>query len=301
MKIVILISLIVVIVYLILYIYKKYNYLQSIAEFKTKYNLHRLRNKIQIEKLADTKNNELILKWPKWKEQEVEGKQTNRTAVSELSSLTIGNIKVTSDKPQYIYNIALKLRECGVHIPRCKEEQEKIKRIKTYKKYIEGITDKKDLYNKFKGNNKEFIGLCKVIFTESEIELEETTEEENILIGNIIDEKGESKFVMRCRVQENLEKTELQEFNRISHKYNRDIKIFITTGKCTKGIHNYANRTGIKIVDSEELFGMIKTLNMNLEERIEFMENKKYDLNYHDVEKYYPKDMPYDWEMSLLR
>lgn len=299
MKIATLTSLIVLIIYLIIYIYKKYTYIQSITEFRTKYNLQRLRNKIQIEKLDNIGNNELTLKWPKW--QEAEGKQNSRIAVSELSSLIVGDIKITSNKPQYIYNIAIKLRECGIDIPRCKEEQEKIKRIETYQKYTEGITDKKDLYNKFKGNNKEFIELCKVIFTESEIELNDTTEDDNILIGNIIDEKGESKFVMRCRVQENLEKTELQEFNRISHKHNRDIKIFITTGKCTKGIHNYANRTGIKIVDSEELFGMIKALNMNLEERIEFMENKKYDLNYHDIEKYYPKDMPYDWEMSLLR
>lgn len=230
-----------------------------IRQFLKKFNIERLPPKTIIARKKRAIKNYFILNFPCWLYANNNGtadkRRKNNHIVQPRSLLYIDKYEIACQNPMILYSLIQLLRQKGIEIEKCKEEQVKYENLKYENSRTFIIGDIENIVNRFREHPTDFEEYCAKIFRNMGYNVTVTPAVNDGGYDLILD-NGSGNYVVECKCfssENKVGRPLIQKLVGANQEANASGMIFITTSDYTKTAVEYANITGVELINGEQL------------------------------------------------
>lgn len=240
------------------------------AEFEEQYEVT-LPSTAVVKKRVEVRNSPapeqgiLTLDYPEWEFSKKDGtrdfRHKDNYILENTSDLEIGEWVVEDENPFFMYCLALDLRENGHEVKYCREEQEKHDKVKDKALDIRKAQSIVSIVSEFKDSPTDFENYCADLLRLAgwEVEVTPPTRDGGFDL-KLIDKEG-VVFLAECKCyapSNRIGRPVIQKLQGANVLENADGLLVITTSNFTKEARDYADKTGVILLDGGDLLDLQK-------------------------------------------
>lgn len=240
------------------------------VEFEEKYgvilpNTAVVKKRVEVRNSPNPERGILTLGYPEWEFSKKDGtrdfRHKDNAILDNTSDLEIDEWVVEDENPFFMYCLALDLRENGHEVKYCREEQEKHDKVKDKALDIRKAQSIVSIVSEFKDNPANFENYCADLFRLAgwEVEVTPPTRDGGFDL-RLIDKEG-VVFLAECKCyapSNRIGRPVIQKLQGANVLENADGLLVITTSNFTKEARDYAGKTGVILLDGEDLLDLQK-------------------------------------------
>ncbi|MCM1244038.1 MAG: restriction endonuclease [Roseburia sp.] len=284
-------------VLLLFFILRFIYYYQLKLEFKKQYKVDYFPKKVKIHRSKPQKTgNYYTLNFPVWTYANKDGTRDKRRNNNSIHypgcNLYIDQFHVIINNPLLMIRYVNVLRKHNAQIGKNKFEEEKEKRILNERKRNAEMGDLNNVINRFKDNPYEFESYCAQLYRLMGIDAKNTSNSNDGGYDIILNyENGEKGLVeCKCYNKSKIGRPLIQKLVGANQTVGAKHLIFITTSDYSEAAKEYAQETGVELIDGVMLMNMIYCY-IKPEKTKVIVNGDDWSLCDEDIKEYIPKDI----------
>lgn len=239
--------------------------------------------------------NAFALRYPHWASARANGladrRCRNNRIIWDPCILCIGTYQVDIDNPLVMLRVVRDLRQNGASISLCKEEKEKLKLKHTKEKTINAVKGVEIILEAFENTPTQFEHFCAIIFESLGYTATVTPCVKDNGYDIVLKKDGKTGIAeCKCYALTNkVGRPAIQKVVGANQTVGGDFIYFVTTSTFTAAAKEYAEQTGVTLVNGTKLMELVEQANQNETNHTE--KDEQVELTKEDLRPHVPADM----------